>query len=168
MLMLLLLTLMFMLLLLLLPSMLLCCHCCRRCTAPRSLQIATEDPPPHFDPHASILPVSPVSFIWDAWKWVFSGDGDCGTVTGGFGSFPTFSIQAYDWYGGTVQCLVVRLAPSAPSAPITTRCYALASAGRGTSISKLTTSAWACCAPWYACRCLGRRCLASWVPAAVC
>ena len=58
-----------------------------------------------------------MSFIWDAWKWVFSGDGDCGTVTGGFGSFPTFSIQAYDWYGSTMQCLVIWLAPCAPSAP---------------------------------------------------
>lgn len=37
------------------------------------------------------------SFIFSGWKWVFSGSGDCGTVTGGFGSFPTFSIQAAQW-----------------------------------------------------------------------
>lgn len=37
------------------------------------------------------------SFIFDVWKWFFSGDGDCGVVSGGFDSFPTFSIQAFQW-----------------------------------------------------------------------
>lgn len=31
-------------------------------------------------------------------QWFFTANGDCGTVTGGFGSFPTFGIQAYDWW----------------------------------------------------------------------
>ncbi len=50
----------------------------------------TFTPPAHSFPGA-------VSFIFDFWKWFFTADGDCGTVTGGFGSFPTFGIQAYDW-----------------------------------------------------------------------
>ena len=31
------------------------------------------------------------------WKWFFTGNGDCGTVSGGFGVFPTFGLQALDW-----------------------------------------------------------------------
>ncbi|PRW60807.1 putative metal-nicotianamine transporter YSL6 [Chlorella sorokiniana] len=38
-----------------------------------------------------------VSFTWDLFKWFFQAAGDCGTITGGFGSFPTFGIQAYNW-----------------------------------------------------------------------
>lgn len=38
-----------------------------------------------------------VSFAWDFFKWFFSGSGDCGTVTGGFSSFPTLGLEALDW-----------------------------------------------------------------------
>ncbi|EFN55181.1 hypothetical protein CHLNCDRAFT_57961 [Chlorella variabilis] len=37
------------------------------------------------------------SFLFSFWKWFFTGNGDCGTVSGGFGVFPTFGLQALDW-----------------------------------------------------------------------
>lgn len=49
--------------------------------------------------HATHQRTSPPPPLWPrtALQWFFTGNGDCGTVTGGFGSFPTFGIQAYDW-----------------------------------------------------------------------